>query len=328
LIETRNYPKAVRVITAGISLVPQDVGFQDTRRLIYMRWAEETLEQGQTNKALDILKAAARADPGGDFERRQALVVIQPADRLTKKKQWVQALALAAAGSSQLSAAGRAELASWRKATYLAWMRAGLEGQDYAEAAQAMEAAESESPGNQEYLKNLAYAVQAGAMALYKKSGRQAAEAWLRGYHNRFPGELMSQAAAGYVGMVLESLRAGTEYAPKALAVVSECEPLLPSSPEISGLLLGLYEQAAWELVQGKQYAAALDVYQQGRGRFPQNEHLRTNEIAVWNLRAQAFMQASQWDLAEGVYVQALRRFPQENIFLNNLKYCQMKNVK
>jgi tetratricopeptide (TPR) repeat protein len=315
LIDEKKYPEAVRVVTAGMELVPQDIGFQDTRRLIYTRWVEETLERGDSENALAILREAARVDPQGEFDRRQALVFTQPAARLVAKKQWARALELAAAGRERLPETAQSELDFWRQETYQTWMRSAMDRQDYAEAAQAMEVALHEDPGNREHAQNLAFVVQTWACASYQKHGRAEAEALLGRYHAQYPGDLMAQAAAGYTGAVLADLRDHSGYAGKALAVVAECEPLLPASREISDLLQGLYEQAAQEQVQKKDFAAALDIYRRAQRRFPQDSHWLKGEDAVRDEWIRALADKSEWEAALALAGQAAGHTSDEAFF-------------
>jgi tetratricopeptide (TPR) repeat protein len=319
LIEEKNYPEAVRVITAAMDLVPQDVGFADTRRLVYTRWAEESLERGQTEAALAVLQEAAKADPGGDFERRQAWVYIQPASRLAQQRQWPQALALAAAGSQRVSLAARLELEDWRQGTYADWMRAALDARDFAAAAQAMEDQLREGPEKTEPAQNLAYVVQTWAIDLYQKQGRPAAEALLGRYRRQFPGEAMTQAAAGYVGAVLESLRARSGYAQAALAMVSECEPLLGAAPGVSDLLQGLFDQAAQEQLRRQAFAEALDIYRRAQVRFPQDAHWLKGEDEVRNVWIRALADKQQWEPALALADQAAGHTSDEGFFAQAL---------
>ncbi|NTV53136.1 MAG: hypothetical protein HGA76_09020 [Candidatus Firestonebacteria bacterium] len=348
LVEQKQYAEAVRVVTSGMDLVPQDLGFQDTRRLVYTRWAEEARQAGRTEEALAILRQAALADPGGDFERRQAWVFIAPAALLSEQKQWARALALDAPGRERLPPAARAEWEAWRQGTYLTWMQAALGKQDFADAAQAMETACREAPQSTEYAQNLAFVVQSWAVALYRRQGRPPAEALLQRYHDRFPGAWMSQAAAGYAGVVVEDLRRDPDFAARAASVLADCEPFLGAAPGVNELLQGFYEQAAQEHMQNRDFAGAADIYRCAQASFPQDPHWRQGEEAAraqaqrlsagdepvkpsrtedpavgksadaYDARGQAALGHAAWSQATAIYDEALQRYPQHARLQNN----------
>jgi tetratricopeptide (TPR) repeat protein len=94
LDEAGKYEEALVLIATGRELDPKNSALANNHKVVWHRYAESLMKAGQADDAIAVLRRAAKAVPGEDFETKQAFLFIGPAQDLSEAGKWDEALKL------------------------------------------------------------------------------------------------------------------------------------------------------------------------------------------------------------------------------------------
>ncbi len=124
LAKAGEYENAIAVLAVGLQLAPKAAGLKNNHRVIWAEYADARMNAGKPDEAVAILRRAAKAITGEDFETRQAYLFARPADMLMHAGKWDEALKLIDSGIKTVDAKAQKTLREMRVGLFLRWANA------------------------------------------------------------------------------------------------------------------------------------------------------------------------------------------------------------
>ena len=119
LEQTGKYEEALVLIATGLELDPKDSALANNHKVVWHRYAEARMKDGKADEAVAVLRRAAKAAPGGDFETKQAFLFIEPAQDLCEAGKWDEALKLYNEALGKVDAKAAAKIKDSRVGLFL-----------------------------------------------------------------------------------------------------------------------------------------------------------------------------------------------------------------
>lgn len=324
LSKTGGFAEAIKVVSTGLELAPEDATLLHNRRVIWGQWAQSEIEATHRKEALAILERAAAAVPDGGFLEMQSWVFIQEGQALLDKGAFRQALAVASPGFKVLSPQPKRILRDWCADLYVRWANGELDQARYGATWSVLDEASRAHPEDKRYPRMLAYLTQEWSEAIHGAEGPANAEALLRDLVSKKPkSEEVRQAARAYVQRrVIESGKAARHA--EALATAERCRSMIGEAADADRLLRSVHDSWADHFRRQNDWAAVLGVYEKAIQRLPKDPHLTRNAIASWDSWARTFIDKKDWAGAVKIYEKAVAHIPNAGL-RNNLEYCRKK---
>ncbi len=310
LADQGKFEEAMNVLTIGVALAPKDATLLHNRKVVWGNWADAAAKTGKDDVALTVLRQAAKEVPDGNFTARQAWIYIHRGEDLANAGEWEKALAAVALGYEKVDKAPQKELADWQAGVPIRWGNSLLGKQDYAIAAEVLQAARAKAPTDSRLTNNLVYTIQEWARATQAKDGDDKARTLLREQIKRYPDlNQLKDVAAGFAQRTVFTLRDAGKYE-EALAAVESNRELFPNKAAADELSLSLFDSWAGKFSGAKKWNEAVDVYEKALKRLAGNDHLKNNLVyTIQEWAADTYKSGGQ-EKARTVLLDLRKRFP------------------
>jgi tetratricopeptide (TPR) repeat protein len=175
---------------------------------------------------------------------------------------------------------------------------------------------------------NLLFTMQEGVKNTYEKQGEAKTREFLGYLIERYPKVAeVKQIAKAHVHRITGKLSGEGKFE-DALDVVERHVDVLGGKDGVRDASLSIYDDWANERKKKGDWQAAVDVYDKGLKRFPEDKHLTQNAVATWNAWAKTYIDQKKWDQAIEVYENGLKRFPKNDTFTGNIEFCKQMKKK
>ena len=364
-LKQKQFGPALAVLERGLEVVPRDSRIMNNVGYVVQEWARQLVKENNTQSAEAMLaeqlvrhqdadltsiatsyvsrlvkqlvrsghyQAAGDAvdrceqliGSSGDRASLVRIVFDDWADHFADRKLWKEALARYDAGLEKLPQ--DKHLLHNRLVTYQQWARSHMKSGEWWAAVEAWQHAKAAHEGV-DLNRRLAYLTQESAREIRKRQGEQAAENHLAEMLKRFP-EMTSVRgrAVAYFQNAVFDLAKGKKY-DAAFDAAERGERIVGDKTAFRRIVRRLCDQWAGEHTAQGNWQQALDVYDQGLKRYPDDSHMAHNAIVAWNSWAGTHLDKQQWTEAIGVYERGLEAFPGADLLENNLAYCKQQQT-
>jgi pentatricopeptide repeat protein len=121
LAKSGEYENALAVLAVALELAPKEAGLKNNHKVVWAEYADARMKAGKPDEAVAILRRAAKAVTGEDFETRQAYLFARPADALMHAEKWDDALKLIDSGIKAVDPKAQKTLREMRVGLFLRW---------------------------------------------------------------------------------------------------------------------------------------------------------------------------------------------------------------
>jgi tetratricopeptide (TPR) repeat protein len=324
LTADEEFEAALRVLSFGLSLAPDTDALQRNQTHAWAAYIEATLEAGDDERALALVRRAAATTKDRDFDAASAWFIRHGEQR--HKEDWEAALGVADRGLKALPATDRPALLKWRSGVFRRrsqWLLEPEQGPDVAGSMQVLARAHALDTGDESTIAGIAYHTQEALPLLERRSGVKAMSEHFAALRREFPrvkevAELGRAHAQRAVLKLADEKKFGD-----AVAAVARYEPLY-TRPDDRDELGGLaYDRWAQDLAGRQEWHAALDKCAEGLQVFPmQTAAVKRIRITVDNW-ARPAIEAKKWDEAIRIYDVGLEYARDDAHLRRNREYCE-----
>ena len=121
LSKESKYEEALSTLAIGLDLAPKTSALKNNHKVLWNEYAEWRMKNGKAEEALIILRRAAKADTGEDFDTRQAYLFAKPAHAKMDAGEWDEALKIIDNGLKLVDAKAKKKLREQRVGVFLNW---------------------------------------------------------------------------------------------------------------------------------------------------------------------------------------------------------------
>lgn len=147
LVKTGEYENALTVLALGLELAPTESSLKNNHKVVWAEFADSRMKAGKPEEAVAILRRAAKAGTGEDFETRQAYLFAGPAQDLMDAGKWDEALSLIDAGLKAVDVKAQKKLGDVRINLFLQWSHEELKKDQFEKALAVLKQACAEKDG-------------------------------------------------------------------------------------------------------------------------------------------------------------------------------------
>jgi tetratricopeptide (TPR) repeat protein len=148
LAKAGEFETALAVLAVGLELAPNEAGLTNNHKVIWAEYADARMKAGKPDEAVAVLRRAAKAVTGEDFESRQAYLFARPADTLMHAEKWDDALKLIDTGIKAVDPKAQKTLREMRVGLFLRWAQTEEKKGQFASALTILKRAASEESDN------------------------------------------------------------------------------------------------------------------------------------------------------------------------------------
>jgi len=170
LDEAGRFEEALKIVASGLALDPKNSALANNHKVLWHRYSETLMTGGKVEEALAVLRRAAKAIPGEDFETRQAFLFIAQARELIEAGKWDEALKLYNDGLTRVDRKAIAKLKEARVGLFLNRSSAAMEKGKYEEALKVLKEGAKLEPKDGRIQNNTTAAYDAWADTFMKKN--------------------------------------------------------------------------------------------------------------------------------------------------------------
>jgi tetratricopeptide (TPR) repeat protein len=121
LAKAGDYEAALAVLAVALELAPGESALKNNHKVVWSEYAESRMAASKTDEAIAILRRAAKAKTGEDFETRQAYLFAQPAEARIQAGEWEAALKIIDSGIKAVDPKAQKKLREMRVGLFLGW---------------------------------------------------------------------------------------------------------------------------------------------------------------------------------------------------------------
>lgn len=115
------YESALTILAVGLQLAPTESSLKNNNKVVWAEYAAARMKAGEPVEAVAILRRAAKAGTGEDFETRQAYLFVLPAQDLMEAGEWDEALKVIDSGLKAVDLKAQKKLRESRVGLFLRW---------------------------------------------------------------------------------------------------------------------------------------------------------------------------------------------------------------
>ncbi|MDP6445042.1 MAG: hypothetical protein QF805_14690 [Pirellulaceae bacterium] len=308
LQEQDHFEQADRVISLGLQLAPVDASLLHNRNVVFTRWAESKMNEGDDDGALEILRRAAKLAPQSHFVSMQAWIYMRVGESHVENSDWERAIATADKGIGKLGSEPKQELAEWKSNVYLRWGCQLVDSKKFDEAVAVYTVARDDGSSRKRIAGALAYAVQEWLRHAIATDDSDAARQVLRRQLASFPDEQpLRDVAKNHVRRVFLTLRNDGKFADALTAVDDHAE--FVDDRERTDLRRDGYSSWARRLIEQKQWSEAVDIQARGLNQLPGDSRLTQNLVYTIQQWARSLHQEKDAAAARDMLLAQTARF-------------------
>lgn len=326
LVEEKKYEEALRALTFGRSVVPENLDVKNNYKVAWVRYIEATLEAGKDRGAVELVGRAGRALPEDADFKSPAPWFLRQGAKEAEKGSWPAGLAVVERGLKACPKSAEEALRKGRGDLYRRWSQTLLDKKDVEGSMTALARGLGADPTSQELAGGIAYHTQEALRILEADKGSAAALAHARLLFERFPKvEGVRQAAKTHALRSIDKLADEKKFL-EAVKRAAQYAPMAKDNTADLGALA--YDRWARQLAGEKRWKAALDKYGEGLKACPEHARLLNNAVVVVDDWATTAIDAGKWDEAIRIYNVGLEMFPGNGHLKHNLEFCVTKKGK
>lgn len=325
LAQKKDYAAAVKELSVGLSLAPDDATLVYDGIAAWQLWAKSELDAGHQEQALAIVRNAAQAMPNSHFEQMEAWVYASPAQKLAEHSDWSGAIAMVDPARQQLHGQPLADIES-----YEAWLynQQGLElaaRRDWQGAREVFDAGSRRLPGNAVLQQNTIFSwsqqwvarVQAGDYPGALASADQAAA--------RFPGDGRIRQTQQALWLNWSKSALDAHDWSRGIDICQRGLKHFPGDPRLANNERVGWGDAAQERYNAQDWQGALDLLVRARARYPEDKVFEKNELVVRMSIIKAALDRNDYAAALLQAQFGLERFPTESRLVGVRDYCRSR---
>ena len=365
--ESQDYRQFLALIQVGLQLAPSDSGFLHSRIYGWQMWINDTVQRGDSERAIQLVRRAAREVSAEQFEPLVTWVYISPAEAKVAKGDFAGAVGLTENAEQTLSGQSLREIQEYRANLMQRWYVDELQAGRHVAAAKVLDQAlRLPEPKKARIEQSYAYLAEQWLSATRKQDGSEVAE---KLYH------LLSQRY-GQIEVVRDVLRADSQREIQSLVEGNQFSAAWRRAERIAmndrehGNTLRVQVLSYWGVQRSsaKDWSAAAKLFRRARsygdskqlaqneksaltrwvlqssgmqpwtetmkilddarGRFPLDQDIVDLGVAMWWSQAEPHVKAGQWDKALVVIKQARARYPQNPLLRQNEKHVWSQKVR
>ena len=274
-----------------------------------------------------VIARASLAVPDDADYRSGAYWFRRHGEKQRDKNGWEAALAVVERATKALPDAEAKKILLWRSSLFCRWSSNLLSKKDAEESLKVLARAQALDPKDPAIAAGIAYHTQETLALLARDQGIERAVAHYQDLRRRFPAEKEIEAMAWSFAWRRIGALADQKKFLEATTAVAELEPLVGPKkiPELGG---HAYDLWARHFARAKQWQTALEKYQEGIKKYPEEKRLTDYAAGTVDAWARTFMDRREWDQAIQVYQDGLKLFPDARLLQNNLNYCKSRLSK
>jgi tetratricopeptide (TPR) repeat protein len=277
LAKEKKFEEALKVLTVGVDLNPDDAALQHNRKVTWCEWADS---QTDADKALAILRRAAEEVPTGKayFRAHESWFFLRAGEALVEKEEWEAAMKIVEPGLAKLEDQQREEVRNWQRDVWLRWAQAEQKKGNYQKTVDVLAAGMDQYPKDDRFANNIAYSVQEWAKAAYGKGGKEneeKAKDVLKTKTKRFEKlPAMKGLIKSHVYWVADNLRKDNK-PDEALTAVLRYADLLEDKNDVKDLILALVSDRASALGMDGKWREAVGVCRDALSKWPDDKEFK-----------------------------------------------------
>ena len=192
------YESALSILAVGLQLAPTESSLKNNHKVVWGEYADARMKAGKTVEAVAILRRAAKAGTGEDFETRQAYLFVMPAQELMAAGKWDEALKLIDSGMKAVDAKAQKTLRESRVGLFLSWSQGEAGKEQFEKALDVLKRGAAEEKDSR--IKNNTVAIFDSWANMHTKSGKwdEAVRVYERGLKH-LPGDKHLENNLAYV---------------------------------------------------------------------------------------------------------------------------------
>jgi tetratricopeptide (TPR) repeat protein len=325
----KKFEEALRVLGFGLKIAPGSESLHNNHSVVWAWYIEAVLQAGKDRQALTLIRRAAQATKGKDFQ--SAAYQFSRYGEKCLRESWEAALAVARRGLKVLPEGEAPQLRAWRSGVFRRWSQWLLDqkqGQDVAGSLKVLARGYALDPNDEAIMAGLAYHTQEALRILEARSGLKAVIEHYRALRKQFP-KVTGIASVGWS----HARRAISRFVDdkqfkEAVAAVDQYEPLLTKPEQRAELGAVAYTGWARNLAGSQEWQAALDKCAEGLKVFPKQHWLVSGLRILVDRWADSAIKQANWDEAIRIYNIGLKYLPGDGHLQHNRQYCQTMKEK
>lgn len=305
-----DFENAIQVVSTGLALAPEDASLLHNRKVFWGEWADVLAAEGDDEKALSVLRRAAKEVSDGRFFERQAWIYTRRGESQIDAEEWSQALAIVEPGLAKVDEAARDELRDWRDNFYLRWAAAELRQKSFKKAIEILATGLKNSPDDSRLANNVVFTTQEWARHAVVEHGEHHAIAMLQNQIQEFPKIAGIRDVANRHARRVFIERRDAGQLEQALAAIDAHRSLLVDDDEVIELQQNAFDSRARTFMKQRNWSDAVDVYEAGLRRLPENSHLQRNLVYATQEWSRDVLSKAGTAEAKRTLLEQIKRFP------------------
>lgn len=281
-LEQHDYEQALRALAEGLTIAPNDYSMTNQVAYVAQQWSRAEVDAGREARAVEVLIALAKRFPeNGDVKDvgvnhvRRIVYALRDAGRID------DALAAIERHRELLEAVGDSdEVEDIKQGVYGGSVKSLLHNKQWQPALALLEKSLRTEPDNSDLRDMLAYVVQEYGRAVYQTQGEEPGRTLMIELLARFPDqEDVQEVVASLVGRAIRPLIEEKKF-DEALAAVRRHADVFKGIKDKNAyneLLVHAYDRWGHDLMEQKNWAAAIKLYQRALVEVPDDSLLTNN---------------------------------------------------
>ncbi len=278
LNEAQRMRDSIEVLTVALDIAPEDYGLTKELEFTLAKTADALIESDQDDKVSLLFRQGRNALPTMDAGRKQVEAYILAAQKRIKPSNYSDSIEVLNRGFSVGDLDVKKEIGRVRAEYYCAWSQELVAAKSYDAAVTILSKALKNDPDDAVLLGGLTYMTQEALKLMDADVGPVEVGRWYKELQRQFPEhKLIVDTAKSHVYRLVDRQLAKNDYL-AARRTLAERTSLL-NDEAVADLACRIVDAEAQELLKTKNWFAAIQVYQHGLEKYP-NNHLLLNNLA------------------------------------------------
>lgn len=278
LNEAQRMRDSIEVLKVALDIAPEDYGLTKELEFTLAKTADTLIESDQDEKVSLLFRQGRSALPTMDAGRKQVEAYILAAQKRIKPSNYSDSIEVLNRGFSVGDIDVKKEIGRVRAEYYCAWSQELVAAKSYAAAATILDKALKNNPDDAVLLGGLTYMTQETLKSIDADVGPVQVGHWYKELQRQFPDlKQIVDTAKSHVYRLVDRQLAKNDYSAARRTLVERTSLL--NDEAIADLACRIVDSEAQELMKAKNWLEAIQVYQQGLEKYPDN-HLLLNNLA------------------------------------------------
>ncbi len=325
LAEKKDFAAAVKELSVGLALAPDDALLVYDGTTAWQLWAKSELDAGHQDQALAIVHNAAQAMPASHFEQLETWIYVSPAQKLADHSDWSGAIALVDPARTDLHGQALGDIENYEAWLYNQQALGLVARQDWQAARTVFDAGSRRLPGNAVLRQNTIYCWSRVWVAQAQAGDYPAALASTEQAGARFPDDTRIHQAQQALWLNWSKAVLDTRDWSRGIDICQRGLKHFPGDAKLANNERVGWSAAAQERYEAQDWQGTIDLLVRARARYPQDKAFENNELAMRMNLIQAAMGRDDFGAALVQAQFALNRFPNQDKLLRVRDYCRSR---